>query len=123
MPRAPKRCGHLGCTQIVTGKPYCPEHAPKWRGSQRVVPTDWKRRKAQVLEAHGRVCHLCGHPDAEEVDHILNVAAGGSHDLTNLAPIHGRRCPTCGRRCHVEKTSREAAAGRGARVGEQHDPP
>ena len=47
--------------------------------SSRVVPTDWKRRKAAVLKAHPYVRHTCGHGDADEVDHLLNVARGGTH--------------------------------------------
>lgn len=80
--------------------------------SNRIVPTNWKGIKARVLRAHDGICHLCKHPDAEQVDHILNVARGGTHDDSNLAPIHGRPCPTCGGRCHAEKTGQEAAAGR-----------
>ena len=82
------------------------------RKSNRIVPSDWKRRRARVLAQHGHVCHVCGHGQAEQVDHLLNVARGGTHDESNLAPIHGAACPSCGRRCHVEKTATESVAAR-----------
>lgn len=83
--------------------------------SHRVVPTDWKTRKALVLKRHAGICHVCGHGQAEQVDHLLNLARGGNHEPANLAPIHGTHCPTCGRRCHIEKTAKESAAGRVSR--------
>ncbi len=80
--------------------------------SKRIVPADWKSRKARVLTRHGRICGECGHGQADEVDHVLNVARGGTHDYDNLQPIHGKACPDCGRRCHVDKTKAEAQAAR-----------
>jgi 5-methylcytosine-specific restriction endonuclease McrA len=82
------------------------------RQSNRIVPADWKARKTRAFAEHQRVCHVCLHPDADEIDHILNVARGGTHEADNLAPIHGKACQSCGRRCHVEKTAMESAAGR-----------
>lgn len=80
--------------------------------SHRVVPSDWGTRKKRVLMRDGRTCHDCGHGGADEVDHLVNVAAGGSHEYDNLAAIHGAPCPTCGRECHKIKTQAEAAAAR-----------
>lgn len=59
---------------------------------------------------------MCGHGEAAQVDHILNVAAGGTDHPSNLAPIHGtpygtHPCPTCGKRCHFDKTQAEAQRG------------
>ncbi len=74
--------------------------------------------KAQrILTAHHGICHLCGHPGATEVDHIIpwaewNNPALSVHDASNLAPAHGQPCPTCGRDCHAQKTKAEAARGR-----------
>ena len=79
-----------------------------WDSSKRVVPTDWPKRKARALRDHAGRCHICGHPGAEQVDHVLNVARGGTHEPSNLAPAHGLPCPTCGRKCHTEKTQAES---------------
>lgn len=82
------------------------------RNSHRIVPPDWARRKTACLTAHSRICHVCLHGDAEQVDHVLNVARGGSHEPENLAPIHGAPCPTCRRRCHTQKTGFESQINR-----------
>jgi hypothetical protein len=84
---------------------------------RRAQPTNWKTIKASVLIAHSGVCHVCQHDGATQVDHLVNVARGGSHDVDNLAPIHGTAyganpCPTCGKRCHKDKTMAEQSAGR-----------
>ncbi|NEW33828.1 HNH endonuclease [Nocardia cyriacigeorgica] len=49
-------------------------------------------------------CQACGRPDSYEVDHVLNVASGGSDHDDNLQVL----CTAC----HQAKTQREAAAGR-----------
>lgn len=87
---------------------------PWGTNSNRIVPPDWKSRKARVLRRDQGVCWLCHHPGAEEVDHIVNVASGGGHEYGNLAAIHGRPCATCDRRCHIEKTAQESATARAA---------
>jgi 5-methylcytosine-specific restriction protein A len=51
----------------------------------------------------GHRCTLCGAP-AVQVDHIVPVAEGGTHDLDNLAAI----CQSC----HDAKTKAESARGR-----------
>jgi hypothetical protein len=75
------------------------------------------KKRQRELARHGRICHLCGHGGADQVDHVipwgewartdLNV-----HDESNLRPAHGSPCPTCGRSCHDDKTKAEAARGR-----------
>lgn len=44
--------------------------------------------RAQVLAAHGTVCHLCGMPGATTIDHIIPRAHGGDDSLENLQPAH-----------------------------------
>lgn len=73
-----------------------------------------KRVKRDVLRAHAGVCHWCGKPGGDEVDHVLNRRAGGSDDPSNLAPIH--KYP-----CHSEKTQLEAQRGRRGRS--RREPP
>jgi len=67
-----------------------------------------------VLDRDGRVCHLCGHDDADQVDHRVAIYDGGGDDEHNLAAVHGGHCPYCGRRCHGDKTARESARARAA---------
>ena len=68
-----------------------PERKP-WATSRRVVPADWHKRRAAVLTRDRRTCYVCGGSGADEVDHIANVARGGTHDLSNLAAIHAVPC-------------------------------
>lgn len=82
------------------------------RISNRIVPPDWHRRKHATWARYGDICHACGHRGATEIDHVLAVAHGGTHDLENLRPIHGDRCPTCSQRCHIDKTTVESHAHR-----------
>jgi len=88
-------------------------------------------KAARILAAHGHVCHLCGHGQATQVDHVICWAEWtrtdlSVHDASNLAPIHGSACPTCGRDCHKDKSKAEAARGstrraaRGKRPVERH---
>lgn len=79
-------------------------------------------QRQRILRKHAGICHICGHPDAEQIDHIVNVKTwraqqlpGSPHRDSNLAPAHDRPCPTCGRRCHVEKTQAEAQRARKTR--------
>jgi 5-methylcytosine-specific restriction endonuclease McrA len=82
-----------------------------WAGSRRTVPTDWPARRRRCLLEHDGICHVCGHGGATHVDHVLNVARGGTHEPDNLRPVHGTPCPTCQRDCHGDKTKDEARAG------------
>lgn len=71
----------------------------------------------RILAAHHRVCYLCGHGDAEQVDHLVPWSEWTDpeisvHHHSNLAPLHGEPCPTCGQQCHLGKTLAEAARGR-----------
>jgi 5-methylcytosine-specific restriction endonuclease McrA len=47
--------------------------------------------RAAVLAARGTVCHLCGMPGADTIDHIVPRALGGTDDIDNLVPAH-KRC-------------------------------
>jgi 5-methylcytosine-specific restriction endonuclease McrA len=66
-----------------------------------------RRRARQILQAvvwplpveaiqarmdyFGNVCHLCGEPEANTVDHVKPLAVGGPHIVANLRPAH-RAC-------------------------------
>lgn len=100
---------------------------------KRRTPGDYieRHKAARVLAAHGYRCHLCGHDDAYQVDHIIPWSEWTNptlsvHDESNLAPAHGAPCPTCLRDCHSIKNKAEAARGntrraaRGKRPAETH---
>ena len=75
------------------------------------------KKVQRILAQHGHVCHVCHHAGATEVDHVVPWAEWmrrdlSVHDQTNLAPIHGQPCPTCGAECHPIKTKAESARGR-----------
>jgi 5-methylcytosine-specific restriction endonuclease McrA len=49
-------------------------------------PGNWKTTRRRILARDGHACYICGAP-SNEVDHILAVTQGGTHDDTNLAAI------------------------------------
>lgn len=49
-------------------------------------PANWRSTKARILKRDGGLCYQCGKP-ASEVDHVIPVARGGTHDDDNLAAI------------------------------------
>jgi 5-methylcytosine-specific restriction endonuclease McrA len=51
---------------------------------------DYRRNRLAVLEAAGWRCQICG-AQAATADHVLPLALGGSHDVSNLRPLC-RRC-------------------------------
>ena len=71
------------------------------------LPKDWVRLRRKVLRK-SELCHVCRRPGADEVDHVVPRAAGGSHELSNLAPIHKEPC-------HRLKTAKESAVLAAAR--------
>src|SRR5262245_23908439 len=68
----------------------------------------WTRLRATVMRRDGYLCQPCRRVErltpADEVDHVVPKAQGGSDDLTNLEAI----CTPC----HKAKTQREANMGR-----------
>lgn len=78
-----------------------------WEGSDRAerLPADWSAVRADVMAAHGAVCHVCGLPGSDAVDH---VRPGDDHSAANLAPIHQDVWPYC----HRAKSAHEGVAAR-----------
>jgi 5-methylcytosine-specific restriction protein A len=104
--RATKVCSSPGCPQLQP----CPDHAAAaWSGSRRRERTvsgwEQQRRAARVMRAHDGICHVCGRPGSDRVDHVLPLAEGGADTMDNLRPIH--QWP-----CHADKTQAEAARAR-----------
>ncbi|MFI2358158.1 HNH endonuclease [Streptomyces anulatus] len=79
-------------------------------GREDLTAYDYRKARAAFLAASD-ICHICGHPAADVVDHVTPVAAGADpRDQDNWAPAHGiNRCPTCGRNCNGEKGSTTTA--------------
>ncbi|WP_299312384.1 HNH endonuclease signature motif containing protein [uncultured Halomonas sp.] len=118
MPKSPPRpCRVPGCPGKTTAQHgYCEQHAhlgswqkpehPGRRARQGGRP--WRRRRDRVLQRDKGLCQPCLQQGrvtpATEVDHILNIARGGSESDDNLQAI----CAAC----HREKTQREARLAR-----------
>jgi len=68
-----------------------------WRTQQ--LPRGWAATRLRILERDNYTCYICG-GRADQVDHVIGVAADGGEDDGNLAAI----CTPC----HRRKTGREA---------------
>src|SRR4051794_1485865 len=94
MSRALSPCGEPGCPTL-TRQPYCPTHAPRGRArrspttrAQRDGTGDYERNRKVIL-AGRPLCVLRirgGGAPATTADHIVPVAEGGTHALSNLQP-------------------------------------
>jgi len=108
--KAPTPCLEPGCQDHTVNQGRCKTHQRKpWEGSTRKerLPKDWNTRRLIVMKREGGICHLCGKPGADTIDHL---EAGDNHDLNNLAPVHDRTEP----HCHRYKSSQEGHAARRA---------
>jgi 5-methylcytosine-specific restriction endonuclease McrA len=94
----------LKCGKLGRDGSYCRVHAPVKRPSPsaRNRPTPTARKRAK--QAAGNRCEDCGREPTPsnplEVDAVVPVADGGTHDPSNCRV----RC----RRCHQRKTTRDA---------------
>ncbi len=70
---------------------YCPSHQPDIRSpttkARRDGSGDYERNRLIVL-AGNPVCWICGQAGADSADHVIPVALGGSHALSNLKAAH-----------------------------------
>lgn len=65
----------------------------------------WRRKRESILVRDNYTCRACGLiTKSLEVDHIINIAEGGTDDDSNLQAL----CIPC----HKAKTARESAAHR-----------
>ena len=84
---------------------------PAWEGSTRRgrLPVDWPAlRAAKKLANPTKVCHICGKPGGDTLDHIK---PGDDHSLENLDWVHDRARP----HCHRTKSGQEGAAALAAK--------
>lgn len=110
-------CRHTGCPNLVTSrsqKGYCDDHASErtnWykhsqglSSAQRGYGYHWRKLRERVLERDKYLCQCeeCKQTGrvraANDVDHIIPKAKGGTDSLSNLRAINKER--------HKTKTSR-----------------
>jgi 5-methylcytosine-specific restriction endonuclease McrA len=87
-------------------------------GNAGKLPGDWKRRRASAL---ARCNHQCEARDpdgrrcleeATEVDHIVPIVEGGTHDWTNLRGLCHAHHAAITKRQSAEGRARAAAQGK-----------
>lgn len=112
--RRPQRCSEPRCSGIAVVNGRCDEHRPSgWKLYRRledqrttldrlgVGEGAWGDLWVATMASHRGICHVCGKPGADQVDHVIAVGLGGAKtDPENLAPIHSDPC-------HGLKTARE----------------
>lgn len=54
-----------------------------------------QKLRKRVFDYYGDECWLCHQLGADTIDHIIPVIDGGTDDLDNLRPAHGRKSATC----------------------------
>lgn len=108
-------CGKPGCSLLTRGS-YCEAHKHYgWELSQRGKTKQqrgyggrWEVLRKRVLERDHYLCMPCLKEgkvhEANQVDHIIPKADGGTDAMSNLQAIN--------KRCHGLKTSREGRASR-----------
>jgi 5-methylcytosine-specific restriction protein A len=103
-PRTP--CTEPGCPELVERPGKCKAHARIYERERRRrmqaynYGRAWRRLRLAVLSEQP-ICP-CG-AKASEVDHVVPLSAGGTHDRSNLMA----RCKPC----HSRKTLKENRGG------------
>ena len=113
MPKAPPTpCRAPRCREMASKSGMCAKHYVKpkaWvssegkSASERGYGPKWRKTRKRILIRDSYLCQECKRGGivtlAREVDHVLNKAAGGSEEDSNLESI----CITC----HKKKTLSE----------------
>lgn len=107
-------CSEPPCPELVPpGESFCSLHKPDpWPDARERRPREqgqsgWSEQKLhrEILREFKGICHVCGNPGSDEVDHVLPVTEGGTSDRSNLRPIHSSPC-------HDVKTKLESKKGK-----------
>lgn len=106
MARAARVCPSIGCSNIVSGSDrYCEscskdrervDNARRNPENKKIYSRAWQKIRADYLK-HFPFCVDCGEL-ASEVDHLIPIKQGGTHDHENLRS----RC----KKCHSRKTAK-----------------
>ncbi len=108
MPARPKStCRKDGCVVLLDRPGFCSDHKPQAFANKSVRGAygyDWSKRiRPAVMRRDNGLCQVCKSrgilSPAQEVDHIVNIAEGGSDSFDNLQAI----CIEC----HRAKTNKE----------------
>lgn len=111
MPKMPPRpCSEPRCRNMSTKNGKCDNHQPEpWKSSKSKTAAErgyghaWKKLRDKIMRRDDHLCQNCLRAGivtkAQEVDHILNKANGGTDSPSNLEAI----CKPC----HKEKTIKE----------------
>ncbi|QGX08246.1 HNH endonuclease [Janibacter melonis] len=69
-----------------------------------------RQRNKALLAASSGICHLCGHPGADCMDHVVPLYLDGEDEPHNMRPAHHfAECETCGVKCNRAKGRRRVA--------------
>lgn len=87
--------------QPISTKAVNDTHQPKSRWGHGRGGRPWRRKRDEIFKRDLYTCQVCKRIGGDlELDHIVNVAKGGSEDDSNLQTI----CKTC----HAPKTHAES---------------
>ena len=73
--------------------------------ARRVNTRQIRERNRRILAA-SNICHICGEPGADAIDHVIPLARGGTDDPTNLKPAHHNTPNSHGTLCNRTKAAR-----------------
>jgi 5-methylcytosine-specific restriction endonuclease McrA len=76
--------------------------------TKRITGRKRAERNARILAASD-ICHICGEPGADGVDHVIALNRGGTEDPSNLRPAHHHNRNSKGQRCNMIKGDRDYA--------------
>lgn len=82
------RQGRQASARSVNCRPGC--------NCKRLAGRARQERNARILRASD-VCHICGQPGADAVDHVIPWAISHDDSMSNLAPAHHDVEPRCNR--------------------------
>ena len=69
-----------------------------------------RERNKRILTASD-LCHICGEPGADAVDHVVPLTRGGADEAWNLRPAHHNRPNSRGIKCNRAKGHKLPALG------------